>query len=169
MKQALVHQEQGHVRYVTRGRPSKEAQEAKKALEAKLARKAKPATKDETPDDLASYLKARAAFVSRVERERATVLAVEEGWKYDRVIGTQGRGKGHTIFFVERLAGTIYGVKSDVAPNFSHWFDTVYAAKNWNWGGEGAQGEFWPVPKHPNMYQEVKTYGNYVQYEELEK
>jgi hypothetical protein len=116
-----------------RGRPSKEQQEARaKAL-------------------LSLYLKARDQFVARVEAQQGTLRAVEEGRRFDKVVDA----KGHALFFIERETGTIYGVKSDLAPNFRHWFDTVYTAKNWDWAGP------FPEPRKMDGYEEVRGYGEY--------
>lgn len=121
-----------------RGRPSREMLEAReRAL-------------------LAQYLKAREAFVRKVEEQRNMLLAVEDGRRFDKVVF-----KGHAVFFIERSTGTIYGVKSDIAPNFRHWFDTVYTASKWNWAAEGKEGDFWPEPRKMDGYVEVKGYGNY--------
>lgn len=135
------------------------------------------------------YLKTLQAFIDRVsedqtraimdagqENEFATAVTFETGRKYDKVyIGKMDKHMNQiepskVRYFVERATGTIYGAKSDLAPNLKWFFSTIYDADQWDWSGSHG------VPK--DIDEETGTskkagvkvvggYGGYKHYEPL--
>jgi hypothetical protein len=61
-------------------------------------------------------------------------------------------------YFVEKKTGVIYGSKSRFAPNFHHYFGTIYNADKWDWSG------YYGVSISDDTVRAVKNYGPYTHY-----
>ena len=99
------------------------------------------------------YTKAANAFVEALTLAGHSAQYVE-GRKYHKVkIG------GSVRYFIDANSGSIYGAKSQVAPNFKWYFGTIYSTKLWDWSG------FHGKPVNDPSVKRVKSYGKYEHYE----
>ena len=112
------------------------------------------------------YFAGLAAFMAllqshKEEAEGTEVLVkVEAGRVFDRVFVAQitDRPQFKIAYFVNKETGTIYGPKSDIAPNLDHWYGTIYGASEWKWGG--VRGE----PVDPTKFKKLGVYGEYTRW-----
>lgn len=129
------------------------------------------------------------------ENEKSTVVAIETGMRYDKVlIGWMNKDRSFTPmevrYFVERSTGDIYGAKSSVAPNLRWYFGNIYDANQWDWSGHHAVPKGTPEaltmaekadPEKVKEYQEAvekaaekagvrlaRAYGSYLHFEKID-
>lgn len=102
----------------------------------------------------------------------AISVQIDAGRKFDRVLvgfayvndkGEIEQTPQEVWYFVDRFDGTIYGKKSDVAPNTRWWFGTIYTASDWKWTERCAS------PLHPEQFEKVGHYGEFTHYRPMKK
>jgi len=124
------------------------------------------------------YINALRSFMHRLEDEQNAMLvgasfsyaAYHESLRYwDKVllIVNRGitRGTATVRLFVDKNTGTIYGLKSNDAPNLKHYYGTIYTADLWDWSGT------LPVPKDAEAagVRPTKKYSGFVHWEPIPK
>jgi len=109
-----------------------------------------------------------AAILQKAMKPARVVVVIEPGRKYDKLlVGSLVEKKLSKLdlkFFIDRKDGSIYGVKSPVAPNTMHYYGTIYTADLWDWTQE------YPIPYDAAAAGVValpRTYGEYVRYAKL--
>lgn len=76
------------------------------------------------------------------------------GRKYDKVMLQPAPSTAFAPwFFVDRADGSIYGIRSHLAPNLKHWYGTVDTMEEWDWS------HLIPTPKNPDNYTYCGRYG----------
>lgn len=104
------------------------------------------------------YSAALTDFVNMLNAEYAgtgKVFLSESGRVYDKVKVAEGINDENkkTVFFVEREVGTIYGRKSELAPNMKWYFGDLFTTDDWEWTLPMA------TPKDQTKFVKVSSYG----------
>ena len=143
-KIGFVEREVGIVIHRQRGRPTKEMQEFM--------------TRTKMTTD---YLTGLSKFIALLKKERkASEVFIETGRRFDKI-----NINGDLAFFVEKESGTIYGVRSPVAPNFKHYYGTLDTAPLWKWENDVPE----PKDERKAGVEKTREYAGYMHYRPVEK
>jgi hypothetical protein len=101
-----------------------------------------------------NYTKAANTLIDTLISSGHPTAQFVEGRKYHKV-----KIDGIVRYFIDANSGSIYGAKSQVAPNFKWYFGTIYTTNLWNWS------DFHGQPVNDPSVKKVKGYGKYNHYE----
>lgn len=87
----------------------------------------------------------------------STIVYDTTGRKYDKICLTHNN-ESTVVFFIEKKSGTIYGARSELAPNKEWYYGTLDTFHLWDWDG------LLPVPTRDTSVRLKKTYGPYNHY-----
>lgn len=100
------------------------------------------------------YNEAITKFVSVLQSAGHPTAQFVEGRKYHKI-----KVDNKVRYFIDANSGSIYGAKSQVAPNFKWYFGTIYSIGLWDWTGFHGQSV------SDTSVRPTKKYGKYTHYE----